>query len=80
MFYVRLEKHQENLREEPLAFSLIISYIYKENARGSPHNVLLTFSQSYVKHDLRKNKIVVASTTDFLGFSTKIETLTLNLG
>jgi hypothetical protein len=28
-------------------------------ARGSFHNVLLAFSQSYVEHDLRKNKIVV---------------------
>jgi hypothetical protein len=27
-------------------------------ARGSPHNVLLAFSQSYVEHDLRKNKNV----------------------
>jgi hypothetical protein len=32
---------------------------------GSPHSVLLAFSQTYVKHDLRKNKIVVASTTGF---------------
>jgi hypothetical protein len=28
-------------------------------ARGSPRSVLLAFSQSYVKYDLRKNKIVV---------------------
>jgi hypothetical protein len=28
-------------------------------ARGSFHSVLLAFSQSYVKHDLRKNNIVV---------------------
>jgi hypothetical protein len=38
---------------------------FMENARGSPLNVLLAFSQSYVKHNLRKNKIVVASTTSF---------------
>jgi hypothetical protein len=25
-----------------------------------PYSVLLTFSQSYIKHDLRKNKIVVS--------------------
>jgi hypothetical protein len=31
----------------------------KENARGS-HSVFLTFSQFYIEHDLRKNKIVVA--------------------
>jgi hypothetical protein len=31
----------------------------------------MVFSQSYVKHDLRKNKIVVTSTTVFLGISTK---------
>jgi hypothetical protein len=30
-----------------------------EFARGSPRNVLLAFSQSYVEHDLRKNKIVI---------------------
>jgi hypothetical protein len=28
-------------------------------ARGSTRNVFLAFSQSYVEHDLRKNKIVV---------------------
>ena len=37
----------------------------KENARGSPHNELLAFSQSSTEHDLRKNKIVVVFTTDF---------------
>jgi hypothetical protein len=31
----------------------------------SPCSVFLAFSQSYVKHDLRKNKIVVVSTTIF---------------
>jgi hypothetical protein len=52
----------------------------KENIRGYFRNVLMSFSQSYVKHDLRKNKIVVASTTGFLGVSTKFEELTSNLG
>jgi hypothetical protein len=33
--------------------------INKGFARGSSRSVLLTFSQSYVEHDLRKNKIVV---------------------
>ena len=28
-------------------------------ARGSPSCVLLAFFQSYIEHDLRKNKIVV---------------------
>jgi hypothetical protein len=42
-------------------------------------NILLTFSQSYIKHDLRKNKIIVASTTVFLGISTKFEILASNL-
>jgi hypothetical protein len=28
-------------------------------ARGSPYSVLLAFFQSYVKYDLRKNKILV---------------------
>jgi hypothetical protein len=37
----------------------------KENVKGSPRSVLLAFSQFYVKHNLRKNKIVVASTTGF---------------
>jgi hypothetical protein len=36
---------------------------YREKKKGflrsSPHSILLPFSQSYVKHDLRKNKIVV---------------------
>jgi hypothetical protein len=31
----------------------------KEFAKGSSCSVLLTFSQSYVEHDLRKNKIVI---------------------
>jgi hypothetical protein len=26
---------------------------------GSPRNILLAFSQPYLEHDLRKNKIVV---------------------
>jgi hypothetical protein len=26
---------------------------------GSPRSVLLAFSQSYVEHDLRKNKIII---------------------
>ena len=36
-----------------------------ENARGFPSSVLIAFFQSYVKYDLRKNKIVVVSTTGF---------------
>jgi hypothetical protein len=32
---------------------------YLRVARGSPRSVLLVFSQSYVEHDLRKNKILV---------------------
>jgi hypothetical protein len=28
-------------------------------ARGSSHSILLTFFQSYVEHDLRKNKIII---------------------
>jgi hypothetical protein len=39
-----------------------------KNTRGSPHSVLLAFFQSYVKHDLRKNKIVMASTTGFFRY------------
>jgi hypothetical protein len=39
----------------------------KENARSSPCSILLAFSQSYVKYDLRKNKIVAAFTTGFFG-------------
>jgi hypothetical protein len=40
----------------------------------------LVFSQSYIEYDLRKNKIVMVSTTIFLGISTKFEVLALNLG
>jgi hypothetical protein len=32
---------------------------YQGFARGSPCSILLAFSQSYVKYDLRKNKIIV---------------------
>jgi hypothetical protein len=32
---------------------------FKGFARGFFHSVLLAFSQSYVEHDLRKNKIVI---------------------
>jgi hypothetical protein len=32
----------------------------KDFARGSFYGVLLTFSQSYIEHDLRKNKIVLS--------------------
>jgi hypothetical protein len=34
-------------------------YIIKRFARDSPYSVLLAFSQSYIEHDLRKNKIIV---------------------
>jgi hypothetical protein len=37
----------------------IILVLLEGFARGSPSSVLLAFSQSYKKHDLRKNKIVV---------------------
>jgi hypothetical protein len=37
----------------------IYIYIYIRFAWGSSHSILLAFSQSYVEHDLRKNKIVV---------------------
>jgi hypothetical protein len=43
----------------------VVPNFKKENAGGSPHNVLLTFFQTYIKHDLRKNKIVMASTIGF---------------
>jgi hypothetical protein len=31
-------------------------------------SVLLTFFQTYVKHELRKNKIIVEFTTDFFRY------------
>jgi hypothetical protein len=40
----------------------IILYIYiyiKEFARGCLRSILIAFSQSYIEHDLRKNKIIV---------------------
>jgi hypothetical protein len=49
-----------------------------ENARGSHRSVLLAFFQSYVKHNLRKNKIVVPPSLVFLGISTKIKALEPN--
>jgi hypothetical protein len=48
-----------------MQFDFIVQYFALENARGSPHSVLLAFSQTYVKLDLRKNKIVMAFTTGF---------------
>jgi hypothetical protein len=35
----------------------IYIYIYMRFARGSPCSVLLAFSQSYVKYDLKKKKL-----------------------
>jgi hypothetical protein len=43
----------------------------KENIKGSSRNVLMTFSQSYIKHDLRKNKIVMLPPPLFLGINIK---------
>jgi hypothetical protein len=40
---------------------------------GSFRSVLLAFSQSYIKHDLRKNKIVVPPPPLFLDINTKFE-------
>jgi hypothetical protein len=37
----------------------IYIYIYMGFVRGYLCSVFLTFSQSYIEHDLRKNKIVV---------------------
>jgi hypothetical protein len=34
-------------------------FFFKGFARGSLHSVLLVFFQSYIEHDLRKNKIAV---------------------
>jgi hypothetical protein len=39
------------------AQNYIYIYIYMRFARGSLCSVLLAFSQSYVKYDLKKNKI-----------------------
>jgi hypothetical protein len=36
-----------------------------ENAMGFPRSILQECSQSYVKHDLRKYKIIATSTTGF---------------
>jgi hypothetical protein len=37
-------------------------------AKGSPHSILLAFSQSYLEHDLRKNKIVVSFFYQYINF------------
>jgi hypothetical protein len=39
----------------------------------------MTFFQSYIKYDLRKNKIIVISITIFLDINTKFEALAPNL-
>jgi hypothetical protein len=41
-------------------FWAILNYIFKGFVRGCSCIVLLTFSQPYIEHDLRKNKIVVS--------------------
>jgi hypothetical protein len=46
----------------------VVPNFKKENARDSPHNVLLVFSQAYIKHYLRKNKIVMAFTIGFFRY------------
>jgi hypothetical protein len=51
----KFERTQENTIEKTISKP----HILKRFARGSPRSVLLAFSQSYVEHDLRKNKIVV---------------------
>jgi hypothetical protein len=56
MFYIRLGERQENtIGRTPSKPPFI---------KGK---VLLAFSQSYVKYNLKKNKIVVASTIGFFG-------------
>jgi hypothetical protein len=42
-----------------MSFRHYRSYFYLGFARGSPRSVLLAFSQSYIEHDIRKNKIVI---------------------
>jgi hypothetical protein len=41
-------------------------------ARGYPHSVLLAFSQSYIEHDLRKNKIVIPFFFFFFFFANRL--------
>jgi hypothetical protein len=41
-------------------FNIYVYLLSKGFAKGSPHSVLLLFSQSYVEHDLRKNKIIAS--------------------
>jgi hypothetical protein len=64
-----MSRHQSEKKKLVHLTVYIISYyltiLIKENARDSPSSVLLAFSQSYVEHDLGKNKIVVASNTRF---------------
>jgi hypothetical protein len=52
----------------PLATTSKIARIYMGFARSSPRSVLLSFSQSYIEHDLRKNKIVIHFFTNRLIF------------
>jgi hypothetical protein len=46
----------------------VIEVYVKGFARGSIYSVFLAFSQSYVEHDLRKNKIEVHFFTNRLIF------------
>jgi hypothetical protein len=46
----------------------VIRLLYIGFARGSPRSVHLTFFQSYVKYDLRKNKIVVSFFCQLINF------------
>jgi hypothetical protein len=57
-------KKKKKRRRGNLGLPELSANFKKENARILPVGSL-TFSQFYVKHNLRKNKIIVASTTDF---------------
>jgi hypothetical protein len=51
-----LEERKKNV--QPTSMLSLISIFFFGFARDSLRSVLLAFSQSYVEHDLRKNKIV----------------------
>jgi hypothetical protein len=50
----------ESVKSSSLARAMLHEFFFFIMfVRGYSHNILLTFSQSYIEYDLRKNKIVI---------------------
>jgi hypothetical protein len=72
IFYSQLLHHKLKPKQNT---KNTMSIFKMENAKSSPPSILFTLFQSYVEHDFKKNKIVVAFTTSIFGISTKFEAL-----